>query len=62
MNNGLKVKEATGLVLLTKNGSVIRQRAFQSKTHRKNITLSWLPLINYKDEFQIIIRLNEKQI
>ena len=62
MNYGINVKEATGIVLLTKNGMVIRQRAFQSKTHRKNITLGWLLLVNYKDEFQIIIRLNEKQI
>ena len=62
MNYGIKVKEATGIVLLTKNGMVIRQTSFQSKTHRKTIIQSWLALINYIDEFQIIIRLNEKQI
>jgi hypothetical protein len=61
MNNGLKGKETTGLVMLTKNGKVIRTKSFGSKAIRKIIVLSWLPLVNYIDEFQLIIRLNEQQ-
>lgn len=61
MNYGIKAKESKGYLAMTKNNKVIRERYFNSRTERFQLMRQWLKIVNYKDCFQFIIKLNEQQ-
>ena len=61
MNYGIKAKESKGYLTMMKNGKRIRERYFDSRTKRLQLMREWLKIINYKDCFEFIIKLNEQQ-
>ena len=61
MNHGIKAKESKGTLTMLKNGKRIREKYFDCRGKRLELMREWLKLVNYKDWFEFIIKLNETQ-
>ena len=61
MKYGITGKQSKGYLTMMKNGKRIRERYFDSRTKRLQLMREWLKIVNYKDCFEFIIKLNEQQ-
>ena len=62
MSYGIKAKESKGTLIMLKNGKRIREKYFDARIKRIELMREWQTLINYKDSFEFIIKLNERQL